>query len=184
MIKDHHWYAGGVGALFGAITLVVALFLLMYWGAIKTALTPRPENFTELFFEKHLELPKIIKQGQVNSFAFTIHNVEYKTMTYPIEVSYEDEVATGSSNILERSQVTLAHDESKTIPVSYIIPTSVQTRDKITVKLVNLDQTIHFWVQSDPPVGTPSAMPISQATSSAKSTAPASATPAAILQAL
>lgn len=25
MLKDHHWYAGGVGALFGAITIVVKL---------------------------------------------------------------------------------------------------------------------------------------------------------------
>lgn len=157
MLKDHHWYAGGVGALFGAITLVIAAFLMAYWGQIAAALTPRPENFTELFFEDHLRLPKTLPQGETATFSFTIHNVEHQSMNYPVEISTTPESASGSATIIAEKEVILAHDESRTVPISFTLPLGESHREKIMVRLVNLDQTIHFWVQSDPPKASASA---------------------------
>jgi len=57
--------------------------------AIALATTHKPETFTELYFENHIDLPKTINRWQQYSFTFTIHNLEYKDMDYRYVVYLE-----------------------------------------------------------------------------------------------
>ena len=97
------------------------------------------EPFTELYFHKHQNLPNEIESHKTYPFYFTIHNYEYKTVTYSysINVSYHE---------IDSGEVTLDHDQSITIMKSFKINESVE-RAKISVKLENRNQEIYFWIK-------------------------------------
>lgn len=48
-----------------------------------------PENFTELYFENHKELPKYAEQGKGYDFSFAIHNLENRNMDYGYRIESE-----------------------------------------------------------------------------------------------
>jgi hypothetical protein len=110
---------------------------------VALATTVKPETFTELYLENHLTLPKetIIKKAE--TFSFTIHNLEYKTMTYPYEVYIQD--TAGRKEVLIKDIVKLKHDEKKTIPVYYELLQPIK-RAKVVVNLTAKQQEIHFWI--------------------------------------
>lgn len=118
--------------------------------AIVMATTIKPETFTELYFENHLSLPKKIVTDQENNFKFTVHNLEYKTMTYPYEVYIKcsDAGCNGEKQIIDEGKITLKHDEYKTISESYMI-TLPTGRIEIVANLINKKQGIDFWVEGD-----------------------------------
>jgi uncharacterized membrane protein len=111
--------------------------------AVALATTKKPETFTELYFGDHIDLPKKIEIGKKQSFSFTIHNLEYKDMTYKYEISAFDDEADRS---IYSDSVNLSHDEYKTIGGSYTVATA-SGRIKIEVLLVNKNQSIHFWLE-------------------------------------
>ncbi len=101
-----------------------------------------PETFTELYFEDHLNLPKSLALNKSQSFRFTIHNLEYKTMTYPYEVYLQD-----GENIIpiSTSSATLNQDQYQTISQDFTLPKKF-TRVEVVVNLIDLEQSIHFWI--------------------------------------
>ena len=110
---------------------------------IALATTIKPETFTELYLENHTEIQKYIEVDVAQTFSFTIHNLEHKTMDYPYEVYIED--LDGNKAELVKDIVRLKHDEKRTIPVYFQINVPVK-RAKVVVNLTSKDQAIHFWI--------------------------------------
>lgn len=111
------------------------------------ALTPQQEQFTELFFENHGQLPKKIELGKTYPITFTIHNREHETTIYTYEVSFAaDGHEQETKTVIDRNTAVLKHDESKTIE-SLVTVQEPFMRGKITVELVELKQKIHVWVE-------------------------------------
>jgi uncharacterized membrane protein len=79
-------------------------------------LLPEEEKLTELYFEDHGLLPAKLMVGESRTVRFTVHNVEYEPKTYAYE--FRSDTATASS-LLETGSITLEHDESRTVPVSF-----------------------------------------------------------------
>ncbi|MBU3978283.1 hypothetical protein KKE68_01105 [Patescibacteria group bacterium] len=112
------------------------------------ATTVQPERFTELYFEKHLTLPKNITMYQTENFSFTIHNLEYNDMEYPYEVYIKclQMGCNGEKQLIDEGKFTLKHDEYKTIDENYTI-TLPTARVQIIINLINKNnQQIHFWL--------------------------------------
>jgi hypothetical protein len=105
-------------------------------------LLPEPETFTELYFDNHLKLPSTVKINTLQTFSFTIHNEEYKTVTYPYEV-----YITGSNGqqLIDLKSVTLDQDHYKTIKETFSVTKPIK-REEVIVKLTSLNQQIDFWI--------------------------------------
>jgi hypothetical protein len=141
------------------ISAVVTVVVIFAYEPVIQALTPREEPFTELYFEDHLHLPKTMVVNTPIKLAFTIHNLEGIQMTYPIRVFAQDESTPPQVTELMKTQVTIEQDQSKTIPVEFAIPQFTTPRQKITVELEQLQQTIHLWAIVASPSATPQPTP-------------------------
>lgn len=117
-------------------------------------LLPEPETLTELYFENHLKLPAYLNNTKPYTFSFTIHNLEYKTMTYHYQVTAE---ASDSATVWDDGTVTIPHDVKQTITESVADKLPAQ-RTKVVINLVDQNQPIHFWmdVWKPSPTQTPS----------------------------
>lgn len=115
--------------------------------SIALATTIKPETFTELYIENHTKLPRSTEINTARTFSFTIHNLEYKTMTYPYEVYIED--IDGNKAEILKDIVKLDHDQKKTIPVYYQLNIPLQ-RAKVVVNLIGKKQQIHYWIGNEP----------------------------------
>ncbi len=150
-------FAFTAGLVAAGIAMGVFLVGTYGWNTIKTAITPQPEPFTELYIENHLELPKTHHTNQPLRFGFTIHNLEYRPMAYSVLVRAESQaVAEGASAasastsaVLLEQQINLEHDGTQTLNVEVSAET-LQTleagRTRFEVLLTELDQNIFFWV--------------------------------------
>ena len=107
-----------------------------------SALSKRPETYTELYFTDHLSLPKHLEPETQYEFEFSVHNLEYKDFTYVYEATATDEK--GEIILDGRSQLLLKHDETGNVDVAFQTPESFE-RIKISVNLVDKGQMIHFW---------------------------------------
>jgi len=148
-----------LGALIGfaaGCLLYAALILFRNQGKVEARLKewkllPMPETLTELYFEDHLKLAQYLDSSKPYKFSFTIHNLEYKTMTYRYRVTATS--AQGSS-IWDEGEVSIPHDAKRTISES-IFDKILRTRTKVEVILVDQNQPIHFWLDKwNPPTPT------------------------------
>ncbi len=133
-----------------SVCIVLGFFqLVKYVPSIREAFIlavhPKPETFTELYFENHLLLPdKFIPSRQVN-FKFTIHNLENKDMEYLYEV-YID--SNGEKQLIEKNSVLIKNNEYKTIDAGFTIAVPMQ-RFKVVVNLIQNNQQIDFWMTGE-----------------------------------
>lgn len=110
----------------------------------KITLTPQPESFTELYFENHSEISRATEINTPQTFSFTIHNHEHKTVNYQYEVYIQDD-KTSSVSAIAKESVTLTQDQKKTFPISFLLLTPLE-RAKVVVNLINKKQEIHYWI--------------------------------------
>jgi hypothetical protein len=152
--KLRHFFAS---SLFQSRNIILAislllniLFLIPFINAHKEkikqtiilATTYQPERFTELYFENHLNLPKDTTLNTPKTFAFTIHNLEYRTETYPYEIYIPNN---GQKQIIATGTATLNQDQYKTIHETFTLTTQTK-RAHMVVNLKNKDQQIAFWM--------------------------------------
>jgi len=118
-----------------------------FWSRAYAFIKPQPENFTELYFDDHLSLPKTASPGAILSFNFTIHNLEHATVDYPVEITVEDDSNPPVISHTATTDLTLANDDLKTTLAEARIPVGILTpRAKVSVILPEQKQSIHFWV--------------------------------------
>jgi len=106
-------------------------------------LLPEPERLTELYFNNSSNLPMTYTPNQSQSFSFTVHNVEYRNMTYYYTISVGS--SQSSSTPLQRGSFYLAQNQYKNIPVSLMVP-DLGSRIQIIVTLTNPSESIDYWV--------------------------------------
>ena len=106
-------------------------------------LLPEPERLTELYFNNSSNLPTTYTPNQSQSFSFSVHNLEYRNMSYYYTIS----VGSGqsSSTPLQRGSFYLAQNHYKKIPVSLAMP-DLGSRTKVIVSLTNPNESIDYWV--------------------------------------
>lgn len=138
------------------INISLVLFLIMFIATgfyinepkvkemVVLATTKKPETFTELYFENHLNLPSTANKEKEYSFEFTIHNLEYKEMNYPYEVYIE---TNGTKKYIEKKSVSLNHDNFVTIKQEFSV--NEATRSAVVVNLINKNQEIRFWMEGE-----------------------------------
>jgi hypothetical protein len=89
-------------------------------------------------------LPQEIKAGDTVPFAFTIHNLEGVTTTYPYSVYVV--TPRGTRILLDKDTASLIDNATATIEESYhfMSPTPVT----VYIALTDRDQTLHFALPS------------------------------------
>jgi uncharacterized membrane protein len=182
MKKDHVWFLSGVSLFTASMVFFVLVISIVFLPRFIEALRPKPEKFTELFFEDHLKIPKTLLSGQEATVSATIHNLEHETKTYPIEIFAQDDSDVPIQIPLLSTEVTLDHDEAETISIPVSLTVDQSKRMKVVVLLQNLEQTIHFWVTVSPSASS-SAVPITVPTE-ATASAPPFSTSSGILRVL
>ena len=105
---------------------VIGIFIV---GFLVVTYTTTKEGFSELYFEEHENLPKIITVSEEEQFAFTVASHELNTTSYVYVVSLDDE-------IVEKGGFTLGPDENITVNVSFIPENS---------SLMLVDEVEHNW---------------------------------------
>lgn len=89
------------------------------------------EPLTELYLEKHTELPKNVFLNKTYNFSFTTHNLEYQDVQYDYIVNAYD-VNNALLFSIDSGSFALANNESKSVNVDYKFDSSFN-RAKIQV---------------------------------------------------
>lgn len=127
--------------------LILAVFFVYTWRhqvysvLYEWKLIPRPEHFTELYFENYKDLPKTVAVGQSIVFAFAVHNLEGERVEYPYEVYSLSGNGTRSS--IKQDRIFIDNNGFKTVDISYIFPES-EKKETVFVVLTSMQQDIHF----------------------------------------
>lgn len=124
--------------------LITVLLIIIVIALVYTASRKVSEDFTELYFNDHTNLPKYTNNS-VN-FSFAIHNMENKQYEYDVVVS--EEVYYNSNNPymsidLNNFNVTLENNETRIISQQFSLPQFSSAKIKVAIK--NQTQDIHFW---------------------------------------
>lgn len=96
------------------------------------------EGFTELYFVGNLSKEAIVDYEY--PFSFAIHNLENKKMTYHYALYIK-------SSKIDEEYITLDHDKVSIINQYFILKNESKNNTiPISVKLLDKEQEIHFWV--------------------------------------
>ena len=105
---------------------------------------PQPSQpVTELYFTDHIHLPTTYYTGESQSVDFTIDNLEGHALTYSYRVEVNG-VPTGGTRTA-RLDNRQAERFEVAVPIA-----ATSTRASIAVNLVDLNQTIQYWVTRVP----------------------------------
>lgn len=117
--------------------------LVIYTQLNQWKLIPQPERFTELYFDDHTRLPKIIVPGETNTFVFVVNNLEGHPTYYPYAVYFQG--VDGVVVPIQDGTVFLSDGEQQKITVTTKGDWS-SSNGKIFVVLKEQNQKIHFFV--------------------------------------
>ena len=136
-----------IGLLILAMSFFVGLLRVAYSipqakEAIALATTKKAETFTELYFENHISLPKIIKRYEFYNFTFTLHNLEQRDMEYSYVIYVQRD---NEKIILNKGKAYVKSDEYKSVREDF--GPLKNLRSKIVVEIINKNQSIHFWIE-------------------------------------
>jgi uncharacterized membrane protein len=112
---------------------------------------PEPERLTELYFTHPNSLPTTYTPGQKLPVNFTVHNLEYKTETYHYQIS-ETNNAGSQTKILTTGSFILKQNRYHIMNVN-ITTTDMGGRAKVTTTLVNVNESVDYWVKNTSTVG-------------------------------
>ena len=132
-----------------AIFIIVVVLIAVFYTAIDRQLhhwklLPNPQRLTELYFTHPNALPASYLPGQTLSVAFTVHNLEYQTTDYHYTITESNQNG-AQAQILATGSFNLAQNQYHKINVN--IPTIDDgNRAKVEVTLVNIHESIDFWV--------------------------------------
>lgn len=109
-------------------------------------LLPQPESLTELYFTSPLSLPTHYHAGSAQLVAFTVHNLETRTERY----NYAIVASTASGappRLLHSGSFVLEQDAYRHIADTVLLG-PLGRRVKVSVTLINQNESIHYWLYS------------------------------------
>jgi hypothetical protein len=131
-----------ISAIWGVYLLKDVIYVkLDQWKLI-----PRPERFTELYFNDHNTLPKQISKGGKIKFSFVIHNLEGRAMEYPYIVYFKS--PDGLTVPIKEGSVAIAAGESRIVEETYTAAFE-ENKGGIFVELIQKQQKIHFLLNNN-----------------------------------
>jgi uncharacterized membrane protein len=105
-------------------------------------LLPEPERLTELYFTHPNSLPSTYAPGQAQTVSFTVHNLEYQTMTYHYQI-VEESQDSSTAQTLNSGSFTLDQNAYQNEAVN-IVTTDIGPHAKVEVKLMNVNESIDY----------------------------------------
>jgi uncharacterized membrane protein len=131
-----------------AICVLIALISLfhqqIYSQLNAWKLLPRPEKLTELYFTHPNDLPSTYAPGQSQAISFTVHNIEYQTMTYRYKIVETSQDGSRTKTI-KTGNFTLQQNQyksiTKTVPLA-----NLGARVKLTTALPTVHESIDYWL--------------------------------------
>ncbi len=130
--------------IFLAVSGLIIKFIQNNINTIALGTTIQPERFTELYFEDHDNLPKMIHQNGNYRFIFTIHNLESRDMEYRYQIYSE---SLYEKTILSHNTVKIKDKNFQSINATMNSLKPVRTR--IGVELLDQNQLIDFWMEPE-----------------------------------
>ncbi len=100
---------------------------------------PKPETYTELYFEDYESLPRASVSGQNLSFNFVIHNLEGEEVTYRYKVYFA--YSAGDEVTFKEGKVTVPKGSYESVNISHTFFNS-DLKGKVVVELVDFNQHI------------------------------------------
>ncbi len=134
----------GLGLTVVVIVLVYLNNVAVYNELVALDLLPKPEKLTELYFEDSAHLPASATGNQVVSFTFVIHNLETTDYRYAYDVVV---IANGGRHVVDSGNVLVKNNQSF-VKKEEIPLVNSPGRQNVVVELVNLRQSIDFWVEN------------------------------------
>ena len=122
------------------VDLYVLIFLNVNPNSLSLNLGKKEEKITELYFPKHLELPKSIETDRDYAFQFTTRNLENTDIDYAYTVYIE---LNDVRFLIDQGAFKLGHNSEKTQAVSFRINDSFE-EGRVVVLLNNRNQQINF----------------------------------------
>jgi hypothetical protein len=129
------------------LTVVIIILLnlnsaAVYNELVSLDLVPKPEKLTEIYFDNSVNLPASAAPSQAIRFTFVIHNLETTDYQYTYDVVV---IANGGRHIVDSGNVLVKNNQSF-IKEEEIHLVNSPGRQDVVVELVNLRQSIDFWV--------------------------------------
>jgi hypothetical protein len=128
-----------------AVALVILGFAIVYPSQFKhqieISIVRQPTPYTQLYFTRPATLSGKLNFNQKNSFNFTIENDEGRAYRYTYIVTVDD---TKSHLTISQESVTVGNGGRATRIVT-LVPKDRKSKYLITVTLVGMNQSIHFY---------------------------------------
>lgn len=132
----------GLGLSVAIITLLSLNSAAVYKGLASLDLVPKPEKVTELYFDTSADLPASATANQAIRFTFVIHNLETADYRYAYDVVV---MANGGRHIVDAGNVLVKNNQFFTKKEEISLLNSPGRQD-VVVELIDLRQSIDFWV--------------------------------------
>ena len=129
------------------LTVVIIILLSLnstavYNELVALDLLPKPEKLTELYFEDSAHLPASATGSGAISFTFVIHNLETTDYRYVYDIVI---IANGRRHVVDGGNALVKNNRSYVKKEEFSLLNSPGRQD-VVVELVNLRQSIDFWV--------------------------------------
>mgnify|MGYP001606767407 CR=1 FL=1 len=118
--------------------IVILLIIITFLAVFNLRIQSR-RDFTELYFVN--KLPKDVKVNENYNFSFVVHNLENKHTVYNYTVNL-------GPNLINQGFVNLDHNQIAIINQTFKVTQMNNGLIPVSVKLLNKDQDIHFWVNA------------------------------------
>ncbi len=132
----------GVTLVAGMLVFVSLNRAFTYQELVALDLVPKPEKFTELYFNDNTSLPASATSNQSIRFAFAIHNLEAADYQYTYDVVVD---AHGTRYIVDRGDVLVKNNQYYVKTEQFKLP-NLPGRQEVIVELTNKQQSIDFWI--------------------------------------
>jgi len=145
--KSHRLNQSATIIVSSLIALLIVLTATVWRPAITNQLNswkllPEPEKLTELYFVHPNSLPATYTPGKSQMISFTLHNLEYQTMTYRYQIIEESQDGSNAT-ILDTNAFTINQGQYRTVSYPATLVDAGQDA-KIVVSIPTVNESIDY----------------------------------------
>ena len=129
---------------FVTILLIILIIIISTLILIKFNEIPS-DDFSELYFNDFESLPQSMKPSEPLEFSFTVVNIENTDIAYQYIITFKNN---DIETILDNNGFILNAGEKQVFQEKILIEEDFKV-GLVSVKLLNKNQEIHFWIRKD-----------------------------------